>query len=63
MTGKALLAALALLLAHPAPAAGLEGRYRAVGETDVASELILQPDGRFRYALSAGALDERVGAA
>lgn len=59
MTGKALLAALALLLAHPAPAAGPEGRYRAVGEPDVASELILQPDGRFRYALAAGAWDER----
>lgn len=59
MTGRALLAALALLLAHPAPAAGPEGRYRATGEPDVASELLLEPDGHFRYFLSAGALDER----
>lgn len=38
--------------------AGPAGRYRMVGEPDVASEIILHADGRFQYFLSAGALDE-----
>ena len=51
-----------LLLLAPAPAAaerGPAGTYRLVGEQDVASGLRLQPDGRFQYFLSAGALDEQ----
>jgi hypothetical protein len=40
-----------------APSPG--GRYRLTGEQDVASELVIRPDGRFSYALIAGALDER----
>ncbi|HEU0098053.1 MAG TPA: hypothetical protein VFQ67_04685 [Allosphingosinicella sp.] len=36
----------------------LPGQYRMGGEPDVASFLMLKPDGRFEYALSAGALDE-----
>jgi hypothetical protein len=55
-----LLAAAALMLAPgAADARGPAGRYRLVGEQDVASELLLKPDGRFEYALAAGALDER----
>jgi hypothetical protein len=53
---------LALLLPAP-PAAAAErnpaGDYRLVGEQDVASGLQLGRDGRFRYFLAAGALDER----
>ncbi|MBB5685384.1 hypothetical protein [Sphingobium boeckii] len=35
------------------------GRYRLSDGPDVASELILTPDGHFRYFLAAGALDEQ----
>ena len=50
-----------LLLAAPAGAAerGPAGSYRLVGEQDVASGLMLRPDGRFQYFLMAGALDEQ----
>jgi hypothetical protein len=50
-----------LLMAGPAAGAerGPAGAYRLVGEQDVASGLVLRRDGRFRYFLSAGALDER----
>ena len=41
------------------PARSPVGHYRLVGEHDVASELILQADGYFQYALAAGALDEQ----
>lgn len=41
------------------PARSPAGHYRLVGEHDVASELILQADGHFQYALAAGALDEQ----
>ena len=52
-----LLAPLALTLASPSMAE--EARhYRAAEGPDVAAELILQADGTFSYALSAGALDE-----
>ncbi|MCF8707487.1 hypothetical protein [Rhizorhapis sp. SPR117] len=55
-----LVAAAALLLSDAASAApGLIGRYRLAEGPDVAGELVLTPDGRFRYALAAGALDER----
>lgn len=56
MTG---LAALVLLVTQPAHAEGPAGRYRLTGEQDVASELILMPDGRFAYMLMAGSLDEQ----
>ncbi len=59
---KSLLCLLPPLLLASAPAAGEvgpAGNYRLVGEPDVASGLRLQPDGRFQYFLSAGALDER----
>ena len=59
---KGLLRLLPLLLLGAAPAASEPspaGIYRLVGEQDVASGLRLQPDGRFQYFLSAGALDER----
>lgn len=36
----------------------LAGRYKMSGGPDVASELLLAPDGRFTYFLAAGALDE-----
>jgi hypothetical protein len=50
---------LAILLAAAAPPApDPVGRYRLTGEHDVASELIVSRDGRFEYALAAGALDE-----
>ena len=50
-----------LLLAPPSAAAerGPAGIYRLVGQQDVASGLRLEPDGRFQYFLSAGALDEQ----
>lgn len=43
------------LLADRGPA----GRYRLTGEPDSAATLRLDRDGRFRYDLSSGALDER----
>lgn len=48
-----------LLIAAAAPTAAPVGSYRLTGEPDVASELVLQPDGHFQYMLAAGALDER----
>lgn len=62
---KPLLRLLPLLLLGAAPPdrdpAGrdLAGSYRLAGEPDVASGLDLGGDGRFRYFLIAGALDER----
>jgi len=38
---------------------GPAGHYRLTGEHDVVSELLIKPDGRFSYALIAGALDEQ----
>lgn len=50
---------LASLLMCGSPAQeDVVGRYRLVGEPDVASELRLFEDGRFAYVLAAGALDE-----
>jgi hypothetical protein len=49
---------IALLLFAAAPPAEMAGVYRLTGEPEVASELVLNPDGRFTYALSTGALDE-----
>lgn len=55
--------ALALAALFPAGAASAQadmpGRYRLAEGPDVAGELLLTADGRFRYALAAGALDER----
>ncbi|HYW15425.1 MAG TPA: hypothetical protein VE891_04635 [Allosphingosinicella sp.] len=51
---------LVLLAAAPASAErGPAGVYCLTGEQDVASGFRLQPNGRFQYFLSAGALDER----
>jgi hypothetical protein len=38
---------------------GMAGHYRLAEGPDVAGDLLLSADGRFRYALAAGALDER----
>jgi len=54
-----LLACVLLLFASPAQAKGPAGRYRLAGQPDEASEIVLAADGRFRYFLAAGALDER----
>lgn len=53
-------AAMIALLATPSGtvAKSPAGHYRLVGEQDVASELVLNQDGRFIYFLAAGALDE-----
>lgn len=54
-----LLAALLVLASRSAHAADEPaGRYRLVGEHDVASEITLRPDGEYEYFLIAGALDE-----
>jgi hypothetical protein len=60
MTGKAPIVGLfLLLLGEPATAADHPaGRYRLIGEQDVASELVLADNGHFQYFLTAGALDE-----
>lgn len=58
-----MLRLLCLALAVAAPAAPATespaGRYRLAGGPDVASEIELLPNGRFRYFLAAGSLDER----
>lgn len=54
-TALALLFAPAALAAEPAVVA----HYRIAEGPDVAGELVLTADGRFAYALAAGALDER----
>jgi len=48
--------ALALALAEPAPAV-TAGLYRT-HQMEVGSELLLQPDGTFRYSLDYGAVSE-----
>jgi hypothetical protein len=55
----ALLILLAFAGVGDAKGRSAAGDYRLVGEQDVASGLRLEADGRFRYFLSAGALDER----
>ena len=52
-------AALIGVLAVPAAARDLAGRYVTAEGPDVAGRLVLTKDGRFRYALAAGALDEQ----
>jgi hypothetical protein len=55
-----LLAAVLALTSIPAIAGdSVAGRYRLNDGPDVASELILKPDGSFAYFLMAGALDEQ----
>lgn len=50
----------ALLIGSSASAApGLVGAYRIAEGPDIAGELVIRADGRFQYALAAGALDER----
>lgn len=51
-------ALLASTLVQPAGATVQPGTYSG-NQTEVAAALQLQPDGRFRYALSYGALDEQ----
>jgi hypothetical protein len=58
MALKPLPALLLLLVGAAPPAADPVGRYRLRDGPDVASELIVSRDGRFEYALAAGALDE-----
>ncbi|MEO6256015.1 MAG: hypothetical protein ABIO69_04330 [Sphingomicrobium sp.] len=45
--------------AAAAPADTVAGSYRLHDGPDVASELVLRPDGKFEYFLMAGALDEQ----
>ncbi|HYD37046.1 MAG TPA: hypothetical protein VEA60_05500 [Allosphingosinicella sp.] len=66
IVGRLLLLLLLLLSLSLAPgdavaakARSPAGDYRLVGEQDVASGIRLTPDGRFRYFLIAGALDEQ----
>jgi hypothetical protein len=63
MTVRALPALFALFAAMPALAqpASPAGLYRAQAGPELAAVLELAPDGRFRYQLSEGALDEQAG--
>lgn len=54
IVGALALVAAAVTQAEPA----FVGDYRLAAGPDVVGALTLMPDGRFRYALSAGALDE-----
>ena len=54
---RVLAAAALLAVAAPAAAAPVAGRY-VLHHIEMASELRLEPDGRFSYAMSYGALDE-----
>lgn len=57
-------AAAAVVRTRGAPTAeelALAGRYALTGEREMASEIVLRPDGRFAYALAYGALDEEGG--
>ena len=57
VTGLACI--LPFLLGSPVFAdKGPAGHYRLSGGPDVASELLIKPDGHFEYFLAAGALDE-----
>lgn len=57
---RVLACVLAVVLATGALAqSSFVGDYRLADGPDVAGELILKPDGRFQYALAAGALDEQ----
>jgi hypothetical protein len=58
-----LIILLALCAAAPAPAPApaadaVSGKYRLAAGPDTAAELVLKPDGKFEYALEAGALDQ-----
>jgi hypothetical protein len=55
----AIAGAIALASQMAAAADGPAGHYRINDGPDVASELILRPDGRFEYFLAAGSLDEQ----
>jgi hypothetical protein len=50
-------AAFLLLLGAASPARGPAGDYRLAGGPDTASEIVLAPDGRFRFFLMEGAVD------
>ncbi len=53
-----LFATLLAAASSQAWAEGPMGHYRLADGPDVASELVIKPDGHFEYALIAGALDE-----
>lgn len=56
---KRLIIGLALLSSAASADTGLAGRYRLAEGPDVAGGLEITADHRFRYGMSAGALDER----
>ena len=57
--GRLILVCVSMLMSESLSAADpLAGRYRMAGGPDVASELVLKPDGSFEYFLAAGSLDE-----
>lgn len=57
--GRLFVVCVSMLMSQSLSAADpLAGRYRIAGGPDVASELVLKPDGSFEYFLSAGSLDE-----
>ena len=56
---KRLIIGLALLSSAASAESSLVGRYRLAGGPDVAGALEIGADHRFRYFLSAGALDEQ----
>ena len=56
---KPILLALALLSGAAFAETPLIGHYRFAGGPDVAGELVIGADHRFRYAFGGGALDER----
>ncbi|MEO8547764.1 MAG: hypothetical protein ABI422_05290 [Sphingomicrobium sp.] len=59
LTTSFCVAALALTSQAAVARDGLAGRYRLHDGPDVASELILLPNGKFEYFLMAGSLDEQ----
>lgn len=61
MTVKSLIALVIAFLftAQGNPAHAQAGSYRLAGGPDVASEIVLRPDGSFQYFLIAGSLDEQ----
>ncbi|MGZ2412287.1 hypothetical protein ACUXST_001708 [Sphingomonas sp. F9_3S_D5_B_2] len=56
--GRSAVCVLTLSGSAALAAPPLVGNYRVSGGPDVFGELVLKSDGRFRYVLSAGALDE-----
>jgi hypothetical protein len=59
LAGVLLAATMALASQAAVARDGLAGRYRLHDGPDVASELLLRPNGKFEYFLMAGSLDEQ----